>query len=72
MNTTLVTAAENLIPLIIELRHTTENDRRIAAPIVQALRESDLCRMLLHTGARPQYTPEDWLNVLETLAGAEA
>jgi alkylation response protein AidB-like acyl-CoA dehydrogenase len=72
MKTTPMTAAESLIPLIIELRHTTENDRRIAAPIVQALRTSDLCRMLLDTGARPQYTPEEWLKVLETLAGAEA
>src|SRR5262245_1803594 len=72
MKTTLVTVAESLIPLIIELRHTTENDRRIAEPIAQALRKSDLCRMLLDTGAPPQYTPEDWLRVLETLAGAEA
>jgi alkylation response protein AidB-like acyl-CoA dehydrogenase len=72
MKTTLVTVAESLIPLIIELRHTTENDRRIAAPIVQALRKSGLCRMLLDTGAPPRYTPEEWLRVLETLAGAEA
>ena len=34
--------------------------------------KSDLCRMLLDTGAPPQYTPEEWLRVLETLAGAEA
>jgi alkylation response protein AidB-like acyl-CoA dehydrogenase len=72
MKTTPVTVVESLIPLIIELRHTTENDRRIADPIVQALRKSDLCRMLLDTGAPPQYTPEEWLRVLETLAGAEA
>jgi alkylation response protein AidB-like acyl-CoA dehydrogenase len=68
----IVTLAERLIPLIRELRHTTENDRRIAAPIVQAIRESDLCRMLLDTGPPPPYTPEEWLSVLETLAGAEA
>ena len=68
----IVTLAESLIPLIIELRHTTENDRRIAEPIVQALRTSDLCRMLLDTGAPPQYTPQEWLKVLEILAGAEA
>ena len=68
----IVTVAERLIPLIRELRHTTEQDRRLAAPIVQALRESDLCRMLLDTGAPPPYTPEQWLRVLETLAGAEA
>jgi alkylation response protein AidB-like acyl-CoA dehydrogenase len=68
----IVTLAESLIPLIRELRHTTENDRRIAEPIVQAIRKSDLCRMLLDTGAPPRYTPEDWLKVLETLAGVEA
>src|SRR5262245_25200126 len=38
-----VTLAERLIPLICELRHTTESDRRIAEPIVQAIRESNLC-----------------------------
>ena len=68
----IVTLAESLIPLINELRHTTENDRRIAEPIVQAIRKSDLCRMLLDTGAPPKYTPEEWLMVLATLAGAEA
>jgi indole-3-acetate monooxygenase len=68
----IVTVAERLIPLICELRHTTEQDRQVAAPIVHAIRESDLGRMLLDTGAPPQYTPEEWLRVLETLAGAEA
>jgi alkylation response protein AidB-like acyl-CoA dehydrogenase len=68
----IVTVAESLIPLIRELRHTTENDRCIAEPIVQAIRQSDLCRMLLDTGTPSQYTPEEWLRVLETLAGAEA
>ena len=68
----ILTFAENLVPPIKELRHTTENDRRIAAPIVEAIRNSDLCRMLLDTGAPPQYTPEEWLSVLETLSGAEA
>ena len=68
----IVTLAESLIPMIRELRHTTENDRRIAEPIVRAIRKSDLCRMLLDTGAPPRYTPEEWLRVLETLAGVEA
>ena len=68
----IVTVAERLIPLICELRHTTEQDRRIAAPIVHAIRQSDLGHMLLDTGAPPPYTPEEWLRVLKTLAGAEA
>ena len=63
----ILTFGASLIPLIKELRHTTENDRRIATPIVEAIRNSDLCRMLLDTGAPPQYTPEEWLSVLETL-----
>src|SRR5262245_47080344 len=68
----IVTVAESLLPLIRELRHTTENDRRIADPIVQALRKNGLCRMLLDNRGRPQHTPEEWLRVLEILAGAEA
>src|SRR5262245_49262496 len=72
MKPEVVTVTENLIPLIRELRHTTENDRRIAAPIVQAIRENDLCRMLFDAGAPPRYSPEEWLKVLETLARAEA
>ena len=68
----IVSFAESLIPLIRELRQTTENDRRIAEPIVQAIRQSDLCRMLLDTGAPPRYTPEEWLKVLEAFAGVEA
>jgi alkylation response protein AidB-like acyl-CoA dehydrogenase len=68
----IVTVAESLIPLIRELRHTTENDRCVAEPIVQAIRKTDLCRMLLDTGAPAKYTPAEWLRVLETLAGAEA
>jgi len=68
----IVALAEKLTPRICELRHATENDRRIAEPIVQAVRKSDLCRMLLDTGAPPPCTPHDWLTVLETLAGAEA
>ena len=67
-----VTLAKGLLPLICELRHATEQDRRIAEPIVQAIRESGLCRMLLDTGAPPACAPEEWLTVLETLAGAEA
>jgi indole-3-acetate monooxygenase len=68
----IVTLAERLTPLIGELRHTTENDRCIAEPIVRAIRESELCRVLLDTGAPPPCTPEQWLTMLETLAGAEA
>ena len=68
----IVTLAESLIPLIRELRDRTENDRCIADPIVQAIRKSDLCRMLLDTGLPPRYAPGEWLRILETLAGVEA
>ena len=68
----IVTFAESLIPLIRELRHRTENDRCIADPIVQAIRKSDLCRMLLDTGVPSRYAPGEWLAILETLAGVEA
>ena len=51
----IATIAENLIPRIRELRDTTENDRCIPEPIVQAIRKSDLCRMLLDT-APPRNT----------------
>jgi alkylation response protein AidB-like acyl-CoA dehydrogenase len=68
----IMTLAESLIPLIRELRHTTENDRCIADPIVQAIRKSDLCRMLLDTGLPSRYAPREWLRILETLAGVEA
>jgi alkylation response protein AidB-like acyl-CoA dehydrogenase len=68
----IVTTAKRLLPLIHEQRHTTENNRRIAEPIVRAIRETDLCRMLYDTGASPRYTPLEWLHVLEALAGAEA
>ena len=70
--TEIVSAAESLIPLVSELRQTTEQDRRVAAPIVQAVRESGLGRMLLDNGAPARHTPQEWLSVLETLAGAEA
>ncbi len=68
----IVIVAERLIPLIHEHRHATERRRCIADPIVRAIRESDLCRMLLDTGRPPRYTPEEWLHVLGMLARAEA
>jgi alkylation response protein AidB-like acyl-CoA dehydrogenase len=68
----IVTAAESLIPLATEHRQTTEQDRRVAAPIVQAIRERGFGRMLLDTGPPARHTPQEWLSVLETLAGAEA
>jgi indole-3-acetate monooxygenase len=68
----IVRVAEGLLPRIQELRHTTERDRRIAEPIVQVIRQTGLCRILLDTGSPPRYTADEWLRVLETLAGAEA
>jgi alkylation response protein AidB-like acyl-CoA dehydrogenase len=68
----IVTAAERLIPLVSAFRQTTEQDRRVAAPIVQAIRDGGFGRMLLDTGAPARHTPQEWLSVLETLSGAEA
>jgi alkylation response protein AidB-like acyl-CoA dehydrogenase len=68
----IVNAAGSLVPLVIEHREATERDRRVAAPIVQAIRGSELARMLLDTGTPTRHTPGEWLAVLETLASAEA
>jgi alkylation response protein AidB-like acyl-CoA dehydrogenase len=68
----IVRRAESLIPVIRQHRNATENDRRIAEPIVQSIRESSLCRMFLDPGTPARCTPDEWLTVLETLAGAEA
>ena len=64
--------AEKPASIIRNLRDSTEQNRHIATPIVQTLLRKNLCRMLLDIGAAPKYTPEQWLSVLETLAGAEA
>jgi alkylation response protein AidB-like acyl-CoA dehydrogenase len=68
----LATARE-LLPLIRASRDETETQRRIAAPVVAALRASRLCRIALpaeHGGlALP---PLAALSIYELLAGAEA
>jgi alkylation response protein AidB-like acyl-CoA dehydrogenase len=68
----LATARE-LLPLIRASRDETETQRRIAAPVVAALRSSRLCRIALPAEqgglALP---PRDALSIYELLAGAEA
>jgi len=66
----IVTLSESLIPLINELRHTTENDRRIAEPIVQAIRKSDLCRMLLN--ASPTFSTRIGIKFFSGYEGEKA
>jgi alkylation response protein AidB-like acyl-CoA dehydrogenase len=67
------TAARELCPLIARLRHDTEAQRRIAAPIVERLRAARLCRMALVAELRGLELPiRDALDVYEVLAGAEA
>ena len=68
-----LTAARELLPLITRLREDTENDRRIARPIVDALLGTRLCRMAIpRTLGGLELPPVEMLAVYETLAGAEA
>jgi len=66
-------SARDLQPLIRRLRDTTESQRQLAAPVVDALRAARLCRIALPgelTGlALP---PGEALAVYEQLAAAEA
>jgi alkylation response protein AidB-like acyl-CoA dehydrogenase len=66
-------AARGLSPLILRLRHETEDNRRIAAPIVDGLVDSRLCRMALTRSLHGLELPvTEALDVYETLARAEA
>src|SRR5688572_9374336 len=66
-------AARDLLPLIAESRGETEFNRRIAAPVVAAIRAARLARI-----ARPrdlaglELPVTDALGIYEMLAGAEA
>jgi alkylation response protein AidB-like acyl-CoA dehydrogenase len=68
-----LTAAHELSPLITRLRNDTENNRSIAQPIVDRLRETRLCRMAVARQFQGLELPtHEALEVYEALAGAEA
>jgi alkylation response protein AidB-like acyl-CoA dehydrogenase len=73
MQTLALNAARDLLPLIVQSRNDTESSRRIAAPVVQALKAARLCRIALPRalGGLELPTPEA-LAIYEVLAGAEA
>ena len=73
MSAGAIASAKELQPLITRLRDTTETQRQIAAPIVDALRGSRLCRMALPSElAGLAVPPAEALAVYEQLARAEA
>ncbi len=73
MSAGAVASAKELQPLITRLRDTTETQRQIAGPVVDALRASRLCRMALPTElAGLAMPPAEALAVYEQLASAEA
>ena len=66
-------AVRELLPLVRGSREETESQRRIAAPVVRALRAARLFRIALpaeHAGLA--LAPLEALSVYESLAGAEA
>jgi alkylation response protein AidB-like acyl-CoA dehydrogenase len=67
-----MTAAQDLVPMIKDLRLETEVNRRVADPIVERLIDSRLCRMTVvpELGGLGLSTVEA-LDVYETLAGVE-
>jgi len=68
-----LSTARDLLPLIHQCREETESGRRIAAPVVDALRRARLCRIALPGelgGLALQ--PRDALDIYKLLAGAEA
>jgi alkylation response protein AidB-like acyl-CoA dehydrogenase len=73
MNTSPLAAARELSPLIASLREKTEASRNVAPPIVDALRDSRLCRLAVVSELAGLETPIDAaLDVYETLAYADA
>jgi alkylation response protein AidB-like acyl-CoA dehydrogenase len=72
-NHAAIAAARELLPLITRLREQTETDRRIAAPIVEALRDKRLCRMQVVESLQGlELPPPDELEVYEALSSADA
>jgi alkylation response protein AidB-like acyl-CoA dehydrogenase len=73
MKTAALAAARELSPLIVRLRDQTETNRNLAAPIVERLRDSRLCRLAVADALAGLETPIDLaLDVYETLAYADA
>lgn len=73
MESRLVTTARDMGRLILDRRHETEQQRRLAPKIVSELIDARLCRMGLPAelhGLDAQ--PVEWLQALEILAGFEA
>jgi len=65
--------ARNLLPLIARMRDTTESGRRIAAPVVDALRQTRLCRGAVAADLGGlELRGVELLRLYELLAGAEA
>src|SRR5690348_6055309 len=68
-----LSTARELLPLIRASRDATESQRRIAAPVVEALRASGLCRIALPPDQGGlSATPRGALSIYELLAGADA
>ncbi len=73
MSTDALAAARKLLPLISQAREVTESQRRIAEPIVEAIRASRLARIGLPVSLHGLALPlPEALPIYECLAGAEA
>jgi alkylation response protein AidB-like acyl-CoA dehydrogenase len=68
-----VDAARRLVPIAQRHRHETEDGRRLAPLLVEALAASRLCRLLLPGSLESAgFTPTAFLDVLATLSASEA
>ncbi|HYJ40812.1 MAG TPA: hypothetical protein VEW08_08485, partial [Steroidobacteraceae bacterium] len=73
MQTDVLKAAREILPLITQLRSETESARRIAPPVVESLRKARLCRLVIPRELHGLELPTPLaLEVYELLAGAEA
>lgn len=73
MKVTALASARELSPLIVASREKTEASRNIAAPVVERLRDTRLCRLAVAKELAGLELPIDTaLDVYETLAYADA
>ena len=73
MQTNVLEATREMLPLITRHRGDTESTRRIAPPVVEALRKAQLGRLAIPRGLHGLELPTPAaLDVYELLAGAEA